>query len=595
MRTAARTAGARGTALAIAALLALPGASAAAERVEPERVEGGDRIATAIAVAREAFPAAERVVLASADGFADALVGVPLAAHLGGPILLTPPDALPGPVADELERLGTREVVILGGVSAVSRTLEEELAETYEVRRIAGRDRYGTAAAVADAMPPSATTLLATGEDFPDSLAAGPLAAGVESPILLTLPDRLPPATREALDDRDPAEVIVAGGQAAVSGDLVAELEAEGRDLRRLGGPTRFQTALALTDAAIDAGLEPALIWIASAQAFPDALAAGPAVAATGGSLLLVNGQDPHRPREPAQWLAARAAVVERVLLVGGPASLSGETERVVRFALHVPELPGGGWRLFPDRRMVAFYGGTDSRLGVLGEGTIDEAAERLKAQAAPYARPGRPVLPAFELIATVATASAGADGMYRSVSSAETVRHYLDAARRHGAYLVLDIQPGRSDFLTEARRYEEFLSQPDVGLALDPEWRMKPHERPGQTVGQVDAAEVNAVSAYVADLIVGHDLPEKLFIVHQFQTRMLTNRDLLEDRDRVAVMIHMDGFGSREQKLDTYRHVQVTTPFWNGFKLFYDEDTNLFTPDELLAVSPPPEYVSYQ
>lgn len=253
--------------------------------------------------------------------------------------------------------------------------------------------------------------------------------------------------------------------------------------------------------------------------------------------------------------------------------------------------------QIFPNFRIVALYGNDSSpALGVLGEQSPDAAAARLEQVIAPFrAVSDRPILGAFELIATVAQAAPGPSGLYRAPSSDELIQRYLDAARAHGLMLVLDIQPGRSDFLTEAKRYEKFLRQPDVHLALDPEWRVGPNSVPGQVVGQVSAAEVNSVADWLAAIVAAEKLPEKLFVVHQFQVRMITDRAALRDRAGLAVTIHMDGFGTRSQKLATYSFTQAAAPFHNGFKLFYDEDVNMFSPAETLGLSPAPDLVTYQ
>ena len=138
----------------------------------------------------------------------------------------------------------------------------------------------------------------------------------------------------------------------------------------------------------------------------------------------------------------------------------------------------------------MAFYGAPQSdELGALGIGTPDRAARRLREQAAAYERPRRPVLPALELIAVIANADPGEDGMYRTRQPAAVIDRYLRAARRHDMLLLLDIQPGRAEFITEAIRLERWLREPDVGLALDPEWRVGPGEVPGQVIGSVDRA----------------------------------------------------------------------------------------------------------
>lgn len=257
------------------------------------------------------------------------------------------------------------------------------------------------------------------------------------------------------------------------------------------------------------------------------------------------------------------------------------------------------GQTFFPDRRVVALYGTERSeRLGVLGEQPPSEAAARLDEIADPWRAGDVPVLPAFELIATLATGTPEDRGVYNIRSSPEFVQEYLDVARRHGYYLILDIQPGQSDFLTEATYYEEFLRQPDVGIALDPEWRTQPPARPkGGIVGQVDAAEVNQVIDYLAQLVAEEDLPEKLVVVHQFQDRMITNRELLVERPGIALTIHMDGFGDRPNKLDSYGVVRADPPLDMGLKLFYDEDTDLLGATEVLGglFEPLPLLITYQ
>lgn len=142
---------------------------------------------------------------------------------------------------------------------------------------------------------------------------------------------------------------------------------------------------------------------------------------------------------------------------------------------------PRPGLDPFAGRRVVAYYGapGTGA-LGVLGVGTPAQAWTRLDAQARAYDAPGRPAARVFELIVTVASDSPGSSGLYRNRVSAAAIGPYLQAVRAHGGTLLLDVQPGRSDFLDEAEALQPWLEQPDVGLALDPEWRMGPARCPG-------------------------------------------------------------------------------------------------------------------
>jgi hypothetical protein len=259
-------------------------------------------------------------------------------------------------------------------------------------------------------------------------------------------------------------------------------------------------------------------------------------------------------------------------------------------------QLPRGGRTIFPRNRVVAFYGAPqDRQLGALGIGSPDEAARRLLAQARPYARRTRPVLPAMELIASVADADPGTDGLYRTRQSDAVVQRYLRAARRAKALLVLDIQPGHASFLDEARHLDKWLRLPDVGLALDPEWHT-PGQVPGRVIGSVAAADVNAVARHVARIVRERNLPEKLFVVHQFTPDMIQAKPTVIHRAGLAMTMNVDGFGDRANKVSKYREfTRDGTHFDNGLKLFYEEDTGLMPPGSVLGLSPPPDLIVYE
>jgi hypothetical protein len=259
-------------------------------------------------------------------------------------------------------------------------------------------------------------------------------------------------------------------------------------------------------------------------------------------------------------------------------------------------ELPRGGRRVFPDFRVVAFYGAPQSRaLGALGIGTPDQAARRLARQARPYVKKTRPVLLAFELLATVANRDAGMDGMYRTRQPNSVIRRYLRAARRHKALLVLDIQPGHADFLDETRHLDRWLREPDVGLALDPEWHT-PSAVPGTVIGSVHASKVNAVTRHVAKIVRENNLPEKLLVIHQFTPNMIVGKSHVQKPPGVAVTMNVDGFGDRPNKISKYHQfTHDGTRFHHGYKLFYEEDTNLMRPRSVLALQPPPDFVVYE
>jgi hypothetical protein len=260
------------------------------------------------------------------------------------------------------------------------------------------------------------------------------------------------------------------------------------------------------------------------------------------------------------------------------------------------PELPRGGRSVLPEFRVVAYYGAPQAReLGALGIGQPDGMARRLAREARRYRTAKRPELPAMELIAVIANADAGEDGMYRSRQEDKVIRRYLRAARRAKALLLLDIQPGRSDFFTETTRLEKFLREPDVGLALDPEWRVSGSEVPGQVIGHVSSREVNATSAWLAQLVAEHDLPEKLFVIHQFTDDMVDDRTV-KLREGLEMVLNVDGFGGQEIKKAKYRNFARSAPdFHHGFKLFYEEDTDLMSAKQVMRMRPQPELIVYE
>jgi hypothetical protein len=205
--------------------------------------------------------------------------------------------------------------------------------------------------------------------------------------------------------------------------------------------------------------------------------------------------------------------------------------------------------------------------------------------------------VPAFEVIATVASAEAGPDGDYSLESSIDHLQPWVDAAAATGLYVVLDLQPGHTDFLTQARRYEALLARPHVGLALDPEWRLAPGERHLVDIGSVRAAEVNRVAAWLARLTRRHALPQKLLIVHQFRLDMIRNRARIDRHPELALVVQTDGLGTQHLKLRTWAAVTAGGPpgVRFGWKNFYDEDSPVRSPVATVALRPSPVFVSYQ
>ena len=258
--------------------------------------------------------------------------------------------------------------------------------------------------------------------------------------------------------------------------------------------------------------------------------------------------------------------------------------------------LPGS---LFPGCRVVAYYGNPMSkRMGILGELKPDSMLARLAKQAAAYAAVDstRPVLPALELIATVAQAGPGKSGLYRARMPDTLVERVMGWAEAHHYLVILDIQTGRSTMAAEMVPLMKYLARPYVHLALDPEFSIGTKRVPWKVIGRIDAADVNAVSAMLATLVDSLKLPPKMLIVHRFTTPMLSNHEKIKLDPRVQIVIDMDGFGAPHLKYGSYKAYVHDRPVqFAGFKVFYKNDKPMLTPAQVLELDPVPLFIMYQ
>ena len=255
---------------------------------------------------------------------------------------------------------------------------------------------------------------------------------------------------------------------------------------------------------------------------------------------------------------------------------------------------------MFPRYRLVGYAGLTGApTLGRLGTGPLDQRVREMERRARPY-RAGREILPVLEVIATIVQPDPGRDGAYRTRMSDDQIATYLKAARKGDALLLLNIQPGRADFLDEAKAYRRWLDEPDVGLALDPEWAMGPDQVPGRVFGRTTGRELDGVARYLAKVVADGDLPEKVLVYHLLAPSIVRQESGLREHRGVALVKSVDGIGVAAAKIETYNLVNETTPdhVHPGFKLFYTEDAEagpLMKPEEVLALKPRPEYVLYE
>ena len=312
----------------------------------------------------------------------------------------------------------------------------------------------------------------------------------------------------------------------------------------------------------------------------------------------------------PVRKLAAVTAALTLLGAVAGcsdvPAATSGPPAATpTPDASSVPappadgELPRGGRQIFPKYQLVGYVGLPGSpALGPLDK-DLETKAAKLETLATQYAN-GRSPQPVMELIVVVANGHAGKDGLYRSRLTDDKIQDYLTVARKHRMLLLLDIQPGRANILTEVKRQEHWLKEPDIGLAFDPEWAVGPGQVPGRVFGRTSGAELDQIAAYLSGLVQANGLPEKVFVFHQLSSRIVSNEKALKQHPGVVTIKSVDGIGHRSDKEATWRKLtpQLAPGVHAGFKLFYKEDARhgpLMTPQQVMLLKPRPELVIYE
>jgi hypothetical protein len=328
------------------------------------------------------------------------------------------------------------------------------------------------------------------------------------------------------------------------------------------------------------------------------AMMASASAQAAHATVVPVQGADPRS--DPAAIAALAEHPPHNVLAVGTQFGTPATVAARVAVATTGKQLPGGGQIFFPGRRLVALYGHPGgAALGVLGAQDLPSSIARVKQLAAVYAPMSSvPVVPTFEIIATVAQAAAGSDGNYSGESSVASLLPWVQAATAAGLYVVLDLQPGSANVLSQAKLYTSLLAMPDVGLAIDPEWALGAGQHPLGQIGSLTSAQINAVGAWLEQLTASKHLPQKLLVLHQFRLSMIGDEaGLKTNYNDLAVLIHMDGEGSTPSKIATWTAVTHAAPKGVpfGWKNFYKEDHPTMTPEQTMAQKPTPVMISYQ
>lgn len=258
---------------------------------------------------------------------------------------------------------------------------------------------------------------------------------------------------------------------------------------------------------------------------------------------------------------------------------------------------------LLPYHRIIAFYGNLYSkRMGVLGEYPRKEMISKLEAEVAKWQKADSSLIaiPALHYIAVTAQGAPGRDNRHRMRMPFKQIDTILSWAKPIKALVFLDIQVGHSTVKVEVPELEKYLALPNVHLGIDPEFSLKNGEIPGSKIGSFTADDINDAIDFLANVVRKNKLPPKVLVVHRFTQGMVTNYKKIKTVPEVQVVMDMDGFGSKVLKRSTYKTYIFKEPVqFTGFKLFYKNDNwnnwTMYTPEELLQLTPKPSYIQFQ
>ena len=571
------------------------GSAAGVRDVAVIDLRGGGAPELADAVAAALDPCADGEAVRAAGTLAAHVVAAALASAEGRTFV---PQGTADPVADPAAGAAaavaaTRDLMARWGAASVLVVDEDDHAAWSTLVVEATPDAVPLVLA---SVPPAPTTTVEAADDAAGDAGTDAAAdAGTDAADGVTAPPPADPALAAlALLPAD-ATLTVVGSDEARTAALAARLVAVGRP----------DPAVRVLAAGVDAapagwdGTAGGTLWLADPGDPLVLVAAAAAAGARDESLLALD------PGDAAQVLAGggslRRAAPARLLLAGaeGGDGAAATTAWALDVALHTEPLPWGGWLPLDGTRIVALYGTPGApALGALGQQDLDATIARVRETAARYDLDGLRIVPGFDVITTVASAEAGAAGDYSRRIPIERLRPLVDRARDEGMAVFIDLQPGRTDFLVQAQEYEELLLEPHVFLALDPEWRLRPDQVHLRQIGSVEAAEVQRVADWLAELVRRERLPQKAFMLHQFLLSMLPDRDTVVVPPELVGVVHVDGQGAVATKERTFRIMaEDADPQWRwGWKQFLRIDTPaIMDPADVIDRTPLPVVITYQ
>lgn len=292
-------------------------------------------------------------------------------------------------------------------------------------------------------------------------------------------------------------------------------------------------------------------------------------------------------PPQPPAWRVDAAVRLDVIGVAGGPID-EALPRSVVR-----PQ------SMFDRNLVLSYYGhpGT-AEMGIVGEYDPETLVALLAEHAERYDRQNgiQGVVPALHLIYAVAQSEPGGDERYLDRMDTATVMRYIELTQKHDMLLFLDIQVGRSSVQAEIARVLPFLRYPNVHLALDPEFAVSEGEVPGIDLGSMSAADINDAQAVLQGLVEDERLPPKALVVHQFHESMIRDGAAIQAFEGVDLVVDVDGFGPAATKKAIYQSF-AARPYSQrpAIKLFFQQDPDLMTEQQVLSLVPKPALVIYQ
>lgn len=283
------------------------------------RINGKDRIDTSIQIAKSYIKSSEFAILANQNNFPDSLSATVLSKKYNAPILLTDAKTADKGLIQEIKRLQTKYFVKIGGEKSISNEVATQLLpKGSKVKSYKGADRYATNAEIIKEFKDTDTCIIASGENFADSLSIGAFATKNGYPIVLVQKDKINDVTKQSLKDSKIKKCYIVGGENSVSKSLEKELP---QVIERIAGNDRYETSLKIADKFYK---DAQGAYLASGEVFADSLAINP-IAARFDVPLILTPKD-KLPQKTQEYLDNSKIV--QIAIIGGEKTVSKQIQQ---------------------------------------------------------------------------------------------------------------------------------------------------------------------------------------------------------------------------------------------------------------------------